>query len=456
MARIHGTEMEWNILVPEQDGWPRILSRAEFKRYAKPYLAGMPHAGSGDNYFLGNGARLYGEYGQHQEYATPEDNSYIGTAANEIVGEQIIRAVLDTPVDENADEDLPKVLRYSLNKRVIDDYYTTSGYHESYAVNPDAVRLSEDCLALLGLHLATRSILTGAGVLRRNGDFLLAQKFLGLSEDYSSATTSHKPVVNTRDEPHADHNYWRRIHVISGDPNMSPWSTRVKLASTSLVLGLIENGVSLDYLRFANSLNRVGRMIASDRTGQNKYPLRRIGSASAVEVQKQLLKAVRNLKINYGDEELWAIDEWQRALDDFSSDPLKLADRADWAARYRILESYRDRRGIGWHSEQLRQVDRLFDDTRADGIGQKLRQSEWAEYMPPAEMIEARKNGDTPATRARIRGDFIKRFWQTAVISANWDFCELGTNRVKLNDPSAISDKQVEALGRRRAPALVA
>lgn len=452
MPRIHGTEMEWNVLVPEEHQFPRTLMNSEFIRCVKEYLSTKPHAGCGDNYFLSNGARLYGDTGDHLEYATPEDNSFIGTAANEIVGEKIVRAVLDAPVDLGA---------YCLNKRVIDDNGVTSGYHESYCVDASSIEISEEGLALLGLHLATRIIFAGAGILRRTGDFLLAQKFPQLVEDCSCATTSNKPVINTRDEPLADYSRWRRVHVTSGDPNMSPWATRMKLGTTSLVLGLIENGRTLDNLRFAEPLFEIGGAVARDLLARNRYQLENTGSASAIEVQDQLLSAVRSMD-HLSDEELWTVDEWGRALQDLRDTPLNLADRADWAARYKILDSYHDRRGVSWQSEQLRMVDRLFDDTREDGIGQKLRQSKWAKYMPPTEMITSRVSGATPETRAKIRGEFIKRLWGKADITTDWNFCVIGKdstanngNRVKLDDPTATYDERVEALGR-SIPALVA
>ncbi len=212
--------------------------------------------------------------------------------------------------------------------------------------------------------------------------YAIAQKSLALNCDFSSGTTNTKPVVNLRNEPHADAKRFVRVHDTSGDPTMSPWATRVKLGAGSLVLRLIEHGMTIDTLRFRTPLHEVARSVALDSNLQNRYRLNDGGSLSAIETQSEIIKYVKKLAndTTLSDEELWTLDEWEKALWDLQKDPRSTADRIEWVMRREVLAKQREKQGWCWNSEQLRYTDRRFSNISVNGLARALREKTWAKY----------------------------------------------------------------------------
>jgi proteasome accessory factor A len=449
--RIHGTEMEWPISIPSNNEQGAVqLNSSAILPLVQEYLADVPHVGTRSRAFLGNAALLYCDVGEHWEYATPEDDSFLGTVANEIASERIMRRVLSQVVGEG--EHAYHLSKYNLNRRVIGDSGSTWGYHESYNVPANLVSINEYSLALLGVHLATRGIFTGAGFLHPNGKFFLAQKATDITESFRDATTRNKPVVNLRNEPLADTSRWRRVHVTSGDPNMSPWATRMKLGTTSLVLRLIEHGMKPEGLQFTQALHSIMQGVAQDLAIRRQYKLKSGDLTTAAEVQHQLMTLSKRLakEVTLPEEELWVLEEWEKACADIMQDPRLLADRADWVPKRAMLERYRERHGLAWTSNKLREKDRKWDNIGPHGIGMKMREGRWSKWMPPEELISERESRPAETTRAHLRGKFVAAFSGHPDAKTDWEYVAFKDKTYMVRDPTATHDERVETLIKQR------
>jgi proteasome accessory factor A len=438
--------MEWSTLVQIHPGCKeQLLSSQMAESFFREQL---PPSLSRIGQFCSNGARLYDDIGQHPEYATPEDASLMGTVANEIAGERILEHVLDSAKEKKA------LHKFMLNKRVVDEFKNgyAWGYHENYLAPAHYLDISEEGLALLGIHLATRNILVGAGGLRRDRNtgsiqYFLAQKALNLNADFSGDTTRVKPVVNLRQEPHAASEVWRRVHVTSGDPNMSPWATFMKLGTTSLVLRLIENGEKLEQLRVA-SLTNLAKKVAADLSLCDNVLLRDGTTIRPIGIQEKLCAAAWKLgkEIALPDEELLVISEWQKALDDAKEDPMLLWDRSDWVAKKLMLEAYADRHDLRDNDPDLFKKDRQWDNIGPHGIGIKLRKKHWANWMPTEEFIADRMFTPPDNTRAILRGKFIKRFAKDNGIFVSWSSVKVNNHPINLPNPYNTNNSLIAGL----------
>lgn len=449
--RITGTEMEWSITVPLRNcGQPEssmAMNSCEAGDHVQYYLdRHMGYMGKNHDFYLANGARLYMDVGEHLEYATPEDDSLMGTVANEIAGEQLLRRVFEKAA-ARPDSSLEE---FSLNKRVIDDSGNVWGYHENYYSPGSAITISEAGLALLGVHLATRNIFFGAGVLRPDGHYRIAQKAGRLNCDSNSGTMhTTVPVVNLRKEPlTAESVNGQRVHVTSGDATMSPWATFMKLGTTSLVLRLMEAGQHMEWLRLKQSLKAVAAMVTHDTTLRTRLELENGKRLYAHEIQEALLSEARRLRgrRQLPEEEDMVLEEWQRAVDDAAEDPLLLADRADWAGKLVRLRRYRERHGLKWNDEELRRKDRQWDNIGPKGVGLIMRQTTWREWMPDQTLVDARMATPPGTTRAAVRGHFIDHFSGYSDASAGWDKVALNRHAYQLSDPSAAHHEQADRL----------
>jgi hypothetical protein len=412
--RITGTEMEWAIWKNEGAADSNLL--VPLGNMGNLVTRHLPENvwSTGVIGFLSNGARYYRDFGEHVEYATPEDTSFWGTVTNEIAGEQIVRASLQALVEE-------KILKsYILSKQLIDDNGKTWGHHENYLVSSKNVEITPQKLALLGIHLATRNIFTGAGGVIRHGknktSFSVSQKAVGLHTDFSGNTAKDKPVVNLRDEPHAGPE-WKRVHVTSGDANMSPWAMWMSLGTTSIVLRLIESRISLKELALppAFTLTALAKQVARDTSLRSNVKLANREIKTPLGIQESLLEAAHKYRSMMGlpDEESQVLDEWERIISDLKRGPIEAtADRVEWVARLYMLTTEQARlEGLPSQEimERILKVDKLWGEIGPRGLGEKLRQGTWNTWMPSETKVEAAITTPPTTTRATVRGDFIKR-----------------------------------------------
>jgi len=237
-------------------------------------------------------------------------------------------------------------------------------------------------------------------------------------------TTLKRPIINTRDEPHADPALWRRLHVIVGDANLSETASLLKLGTTALVLSMIEAGGPGLGITLANPVSAMHR-VSHDLTLAE--PLECLGRSpmTALEIQRAYLAAARTHCAGRpggpDPRTLEVLDLWAEVLEGLSTDPQSLADRLDWVAKRSLLEGFRRRDGLDWSASRLAAIDLQYADTRPEkGLAFRLEQRGSMRRITTDEQV-ARAVTDPPVdTRAWFRGECVRRFGHH-VAAASWD-----------------------------------
>src|SRR5581483_5048478 len=285
--RIFGIENEYGVTCTFKG--QRRLSPDEVARYLFRKVVSW---GRSSNVFLRNGARLYLDVGSHPEYATPECDNVLEAVTHDKAGERILEGLMLEAEERLHEEGIAGEIY--LFKNNTDSAGNSYGCHENYLVSREG-EFSKFADVLIPF-LVTRQILVGAGKITqtpRGALFAVSQRAEHIWEGVSSATTRSRPIINTRDEPHADAERYRRLHVIVGDSNMSETTTMLKLQSCDLVLRMIEEGVVMRDLTLENPIRAI-REIAQDATGQRKVRLANGREASALDLQAQFLPKARD------------------------------------------------------------------------------------------------------------------------------------------------------------------
>jgi Pup amidohydrolase len=370
------------------------------------------------NRLLGNGARFYVDHA-HPEYSGPEVTSARDAVAWDRAGDLIVQAAA-----EQASATLGERVR--VFKNTTDGKGSSYGCHENHLV-PRGVPF-DAIVEGFTTHLVSRVPLTGAGRvgIGQHGEvtgFQIAQRPDFFEARVGLETTVRRPLINTRDEPHADVLRWRRLHVITGDALVGQWGTWLKVGAASLVLQAIAAG-----LTWPSVLNPVAafRAYSHDPSLQQRWTCSDGVDRTAVEVQRMLWERVSPVVAGAVGE--WWLDDagsvhaaWGEALDDASRGAEGLADRLDWAAKYRLLQGLSQRGGLDWSSPRLAALDLQWADLDPDkGIGLTLeRQGALRTVVTPAEVEHART--EPPATtRAWLRGWVLHHF-AGHVVQATWD-----------------------------------
>src|SRR5881392_837305 len=316
--RIFGLETEYGVTCTYRG--QRRLSPDEVARYLFRRVVSW---GRSSNVFLRNGARLYLDVGSHPEYATPECDDVRQLVVHDRAGERILEGLMVDAERRLHEEGIAGEV--FLFKNNTDSAGNSYGCHENYLVSRHGEfgRLSDVLIPFL----VTRQLIAGAGkVLQtpRGAVFCLSQRAEHIWEGVSSATTRSRPIINTRDEPHADAERYRRLHVIVGDSNMSETTTLLKIGSTDLVLRMIEAGAIMRDLTLENPIRAI-REVSHDITGRRKVRLASGREASALEVQREYYeKAVdfcERRGIRSGTVEQ-VLELWGRTLDAIESEDL--------------------------------------------------------------------------------------------------------------------------------------
>jgi proteasome accessory factor PafA2 len=389
------------------------------------------------NVVLTNGARFYVDHA-HPEYSSPE----VTNPRDAVLWD---RAGMSIAADAaRAAASLPGGHEIVLYKNNTDGKGASYGTHENYLMDrrtPFRAIVDE-----LTPFLVTRQVYTGAGRVglgqdgRRPG-FQLSSRADFFEVEVGLETTLKRPIINTRDEPHADPALWRRLHVIVGDANMSETATLLKLGATSLVLAMIEAGGPDLGIRLANPVRDMHR-VSHDLS--LREPLECLGRSpmTALEIQRAYLRAAREYVGGRADpatEEVLSL--WGEVLDGLAEDPALLSDRLDWVAKQVLLEGYRRRDRLDWAAHRLAAVDLQYADTRPErGLALRLEQRGSLRRLTTDEQV-ARAIDEAPAdTRAWFRGECVRRFGGR-VAAASWDsviFDVPGRNalvRVPTGDP---------------------
>ena len=404
--RIMGIENEYGVTCTFKG--QRRLSPDEVARYLFRRVVSW---GRSSNVFLRNGARLYLDVGSHPEYATPECDSAVDLVTHDKAGERILEGLLMDAERRLREEGIAGDIY--LFKNNTDSAGNSYGCHENYLVGRQGEfsRLADVLIPFL----VSRQIVVGAGkVLQtpRGAVYCVSQRAEHIWEGVSSATTRSRPIINTRDEPHADAERFRRLHVIVGDSNMNEVTTLLKVGATDLVLRMIEAGVVLRDLTLENPIRAI-REISHDLTGRRKVKLANGREASALEIQREYhSKATDFIDRRGGDATVMQVlDVWGRTLKAVESGDLSLVDREiDWVTKYQLIERYRAKHDLPLSSPRVAQLDLAYHDiNRNRGLYYLLQNNGHVTRATTDLTIFEAKSVPPQTTRARLRGEFIKK-----------------------------------------------
>jgi len=311
-------------------------------------------------------------------------------------------------------------------------------------------------------HFVTRQIFAGAGKVGAetathdgtNVEFQLSQRAEFFEEQVGLETTLKRPIVNTRDEPHADPHRYRRLHVIVGDANLAEVATFLKVGTTSLVLAMIEDDVSGSRsLVLADPVTAM-HDVALDRTLTRPLPMADGSTATALAIQWELFSLARKYADDegldcLGDETVGrqVLARWEEVLHGLETDPMSLSRQVDWVAKLQLIEAYRDRHGLEWSDHRLAALDLQYHDLRPS---RSLFARLDTERLVDEASVVAAVTEPPRGTRAWFRGECLKK-WPSAVVTANWDSLvfDLGTDplrRVPMMDPLKGTADHVERL----------
>lgn len=445
--RIFGLETEYGVTCTFRG--QRRLSPDEVARYLFRRVVSW---GRSSNVFLRNGARLYLDVGSHPEYATPECDSLTDLVAHDRAGERILEGLLVDAERRLHDEGIAGDIY--LFKNNTDSAGNSYGCHENYLVgrHGEFGRLAD----ILIPFLVTRQLICGAGkVLQtpRGAVYCLSQRAEHIWEGVSSATTRSRPIINTRDEPHADAERYRRLHVIVGDSNMNEVTTLLKVGSADIVLRMIESGAVMRDLTLENPIRAI-REVSHDITGRRTVRLASGREISALEIQQEYFaKAADFVDRRGGDATAKrVIDLWGRVLTAVESDDLSGVGREiDWVTKKNVIDRYRAKHDLPLSHPRVAQLDLAYHDLRRGrglyGLLERRRQVD--RVATDLEIFEAK---ETPpqTTRARLRGEFIRRAQEKRRdFTVDWVHLKLNDQAqrtVLCKDPFRAHDERVEKL----------
>jgi proteasome accessory factor A len=445
--RIFGIETEFGVTCTFHG--QRRLSPDEVARYLFRRVVSW---GRSSNVFLRNGSRLYLDVGSHPEYATAECDDLSQLVTHDKAGERILEDLLVDAERRLADEGIGGDI--FLFKNNTDSAGNSYGCHENYLV-ARAGEFSRIADVLLPF-LVTRQLVCGAGkVLQtpRGAVYCLSQRAEHIWEGVSSATTRSRPIINTRDEPHADAERYRRLHVIVGDSNMSEVTTLLKVGTANLVLEMVEEGVAFRDFTLDNPIRAI-REISHDLTGRRGVRLAGGREASALDIQREYyLRAVDHIARRGSDPLTDRVMElWNRTLGAVERQDLSLIDREiDWAIKHRLVERYRAKHRMELSNPRIAQLDLAYHDIRRGrGLFDLLQRKALVDRVTDDGEIEAAKDTPPATTRAKLRGDFIAAA-QAAGRDFTVDWVHLKLNdqaqrTVLCKDPFRAVDERVERL----------
>ncbi len=373
------------------------------------------------NAVLTNGARYYVDHA-HPELSTPE----CGNARSVVVYDRAAELIAMRSMSA-ARMLLPEGEEIVVYKNNSDGKGNSYGCHENYLMSRAVpfARIVSSATA----HFVTRQIFCGAGKIGtetagmrvNDSGYQLSQRADFIEEEVGLETTLKRPIVNTRDEPHADAAKYRRLHVIVGDANMSQVATFLKVGTTALVMALTEDDALGRELRFVSPVAAL-RQVSRDLSLKAPLELDDGSTITALDVQWELLAAARAYVTSRGTEAvgsdaLLVLDRWEKVLEGLQQDPAKLANQIDWIAKLRLLEAFRERHGLAWSDSQLRALDIQYHDLRPE---RSLAARAGLETLVDEAEAQRAVNEPPPDTRAFFRGRCLQLF-AAEVVAANWD-----------------------------------
>ncbi|THJ67322.1 Pup--protein ligase [Arthrobacter echini] len=446
--RIFGVETEFGISYSGPNSRP--LSPEEVARYLFRKVVSW---GRSSNVFLTNGSRLYLDVGSHPEYATAECDGLAQLIAHDRAGELILEDLIHEAQRKLAQEGYDG--RIYLFKNNTDSTGNSYGSHENYLI-PRAVEFGRLADILIPF-LVTRQVLVGAGKVlptQTGSIYAFSQRADHLWEGISSATTRSRPIINTRDEPHADAEHYRRLHVIAGDSNMSETTTLLKIGSVDLLLRMVEAGEQMRDFRLENPIRSI-REISHDLTGRHLLRLANGRQLTAIEMQREYLARASAFVERHGahnDHVPGILDLWERVLEAVeTSDTSRIDTEIDWAIKKKLIDRYLARSGEGLDSARAAQLDLTYHDiSRSRGLFFLLQARGEAARVVDDMAIKEAVDVPPQTTRARLRGEFVRRAKEAnRDYTVDWVHLKLNDRAqqtILCKDPFASVDERVEQL----------
>jgi Pup amidohydrolase len=385
---------------------------------------------SAANVILTNGARLYVDHA-HPEYSSPEVTNPADAVCWDVAGERVMLAASR----ELSAQPGAEVVLYKNN---VDGKGASYGTHENYLVDR-AVPFST-IVELLTPFLVTRQVFTGSGrvglgAVGQEPGFQLSQRADYMEAEVGLETTLRRPIVNTRDEPHADRQRWRRLHLIIGDANLFEVATYLKLGSTSLVLFVIERLDELADASAASLADELAALRLHDPVADVRTVSRDLGLSTpllladgrrltALEIQRVYASVARRAALRLGtldDETRAVLDRWDSVLERLGTDPASCAREVEWVAKLRLLDRLRQRDHLDWDHPRLAAMDLQWSDVRPErGIYHRLLAAGAAERIVDERAVAQAVHHAPEDTRAYFRGEVMARFGDE-VSAASWD-----------------------------------
>lgn len=421
--RIYGLENEYGIICTSDRRGGKALSIQNAVMYLfREIISGRMYP----DVFLENGARFYQDIGCHPEYATPECDSVTDVVIHDKAGERIIERL---SVAAERKMRLDGFLgRISVFKNNTDTPGNTYGCHENYLMERH-VSFRQLASQLIPFFV-TRQVFAGAGKVKptNRGKYVISQRAQHIREEISIATTTARGIINTRDEPHADREKYRRLHVIVGDSNMSELATFLKVGTTSIVLRMIEDNFIKKRLALRDSVRAI-QQISEDTTCTQQIELESGKRLSAVELQREYLECA---KLYFEQEESDADENkimayWEGILTCLETDPMQLDRILDWVAKKKLIETYVTQRRLKWDSAKVMMLDLQYHNIRPDrGLYYKLEKKDFVQKMVTDKEIDNAMHYPPETTRAKFRGRFVKLANERKVLcGVNWSYIQL-------------------------------
>ena len=368
--------------------------------------------GRSSNVFLPNGGRLYLDVGSHPEYATAECDNLSDLIKQDQAGDRIVEELaVSAEIRLNAEGIKGQIHLFKNNMDAAGNSY---GCHENFSVSRK--KNFEEVTESIIPFLITRQIFCGAGKWissSKGANFQISQRAEHMWESVSSATTRSRPIINTRDEPHADPDEYRRLHIIVGDSNMSETTTVLKVATTELMLRAAELGLLKDKFTIENPIKTI-REISNDLKFRNSFRLSSGREITALQMQNEMYNIVLSMP---GLDEIlekpfyrYALNLWRRSLDALESEDYSLVDmELDWMIKRKFMNSYKEKHQLNDMDSRLILLDISYHNIRKDrGLFYILEKSGMAKTLITNNDVNSAMENPPQTTRAALRGRFIK------------------------------------------------
>lgn len=369
------------------------------------------------NIILTNGARLYVDHA-HPEYSCPEVTNPLDVVRWEKAGEEVMRRGAQLAAS------MPGMGTLLLYKNNTDNKGASYGSHENYLMRRD---IAFDAIVDgLTPFFVSRQVICGAGRVGigpegDNSGFQISQRADYFEVNVGLETTLKRPIINTRDEPHADPRIYRRLHVIIGDANHCETAIWLKHGMTAIVLAMIEAGRMPRNLELTDPVAAL-HAISHDPTLAARVRLADGRQLTGLELQYEYLSAAQEFMGNDADQQTADIlAEWSDVLEALGRDPMECADRLDWVAKLQVLQSYRDRDNLSWNDAKMHLIDLQYHDLRRDrGIYHRLERAGRVRTLVDAQDVETAVTEPPHDTRAYFRGKCLELF-SSSIAAASWD-----------------------------------